>query len=73
MIYTTQGQSAGMLNKIASKLGQGRRKESSGEDSLCVEVTLDLDKHPAPSLPPAPGDLEPHQVSKGYKYTILNI
>ncbi len=55
-----------VLDKLAAKLGHHRPKSSeldeNDAESIVVEVTLDLDKHPPPELGPAPEGLSQPQV-----------
>ncbi len=59
-------QSSGtVLDKLAAKLGHRPKSQEVDEndaESIVVEVTLDLAKHPPPQLPPPPEGITPQQV-----------
>ena len=53
------------MDKLAAKLGHRPKSQEVDEndvESIVVEVTLDLAKHPPPQLAPAPEGLTPQQV-----------
>ncbi len=65
MFFQTSGH-GNVLDKLAAKLGHHRPRSSeldeNDAESIVVEVTLDLDKHPPPELGPVPEGLSQPQV-----------